>query len=138
MDIEIKKLSVISDTRGNIIELLTSQDAKKHKSIFGHLFFVTFNTRESVRGNHYHKVAHEYYIPISGKIKVFLFDIKTKKKKSITISSNKKYTTRLRIGPYVAHACHGVTSNALMVGYFSKPYDRSDTIAHVLIGKKKK
>lgn len=135
MDIEVKKLVTFSDARGDLTELLTALDTKKHKNFFGHLFFVTFKTKKSIRGNHYHKISHEYYIPIVGKIKVHLIDTKTKKKKIITISSHKKYITRLRIGPYIAHACYSVTPHALMVGYFSKPYDRNDTLGHIIIKK---
>lgn len=136
MDIDLKKLSIFSDPRGNLSELLTATDIKKHKGSFGHLFFVTFKTRKSIRGNHYHNVAHEYYIPILGTIKVLLIDIKTKKKKTITISSDKKSITRLRIGPHIAHACHSLTPKAIMVGYFSHAYDRADTVEYVIIKKK--
>lgn len=139
MDIEIKKIAKFSEPRGVIAELLTAQDIKKHKSLFGHLFLATFDSPEGIRGNHYHKRTHEYYIVISGKIRVVLMDIKTKEKKTVTLSSHGKKISLLRIGPNVAHACYTIAPQSIMIGYFSRAYGGgADTFKNVLIGKKSK
>lgn len=138
MDIDLKKLPFFSDPRGNLVELLTFEDIKRYKGLFGHLFFVTFKNNKSIRGNHYHKITHEYYIPIYGRIKVILKDLKTKKRKIVILSADKKKIIRLRIGPNIAHVCYGLTPNAFMIGYFSNHYDNGkDTVEHIIIKKKK-
>ena len=139
MNIEIKNISAKVDQKGSIAELLTSADIKKHNNLFGHLFFVTFKNNQSIRGNHYHQKTHEYYILLSGKIRVMLFDVKSKKKKSITLLSNSNITSWLRIGPNIAHACHSLSPKTVMLGYFSKAYNRgTDTVNHMLIKELKK
>ena len=137
MDIDIDILKIHEDEKGIINELLTHKDVKRHKSLFGHLFFVTFN-KNAIRGNHYHNKKHEYYVVVAGKLKVILQDIKSKKKKQITLSAKAKKITRLRIGPNIAHACFSLAPNTLMVGYYSQAYDgQRDTFEYVLIRKKK-
>lgn len=136
MDIEIKSIPVHADQRGVIAELLTAGDIKIHNGLFGHLFFVTFNNNKAIRGNHYHKETHEYYLLISGRIKVILFDIKSKEKRTIILSSQKNKTSWLRIGPNIAHTCYCISPQASMVGYFSNTYDKTDTIKYILVRKK--
>lgn len=134
MDIDNKFIAIKTDSRGDIGELLTVKDIKKYNNQFGHVFFVTFKTPKAIRGNHYHSKNHEYYIVLVGKVKVILIDIKSKKKKKLTLSSQKGKMSRLRIGPNIAHACYSLNSKSVMLCYLSHPYDNGiDTIKYNVI-----
>lgn len=119
MDIEIKTIQGKKDTRGTIFEFLTAKDLKKE--YFGHLFVATFDSTDAIRGNHYHKTQHEFYLVVSGKVKVILVDIHSKKRRSIIMSS--RNPARLRIGPHIAHAAYSLTPSAVLLSYFKLPYN---------------
>lgn len=138
MDIEIKELIAQIDSKGTLVELIDAQEIEKHNDSFGHLFFVSFSGKKNIRGNHYHKKKHEYYMVISGTVVVILVDIKTLEKRKIILSAELDKLQRLRIGPNVAHACYG-SPRARMVVYFSDLFKKDkDTYEYLVIGKKKK
>lgn len=137
MDIELKDTLVRADSKGMLAELIDADEAQKHNDKFGHLFLVSFTGKKTARGNHYHKKKHEYYMVISGTVKVILVDIKTLEKKKIILSAEKEKLQCLRIGPNVAHACYG-SPRARMVVYFSDPYkEDKDTYEYIVINNKK-
>lgn len=134
MDIDLIKLKSHSVKQGNLTEFITIEDVERHHKKFGHLFYVTFENKKTVRGNHYHKKHHEYYIVLSGSVKVVMLELKTKKKKTVTLDSEKGFT-RLRIGPNIAHAAFSVTSKATLLAYYGDPHDskKIDTFQYDLI-----
>lgn len=133
MDIEIKDLNTHEDSRGLLVELIDIEVAEKHQNTFGHLFLVSFNGKKEIRGNHYHKKKHEYYIVTAGTVRAFFVDVKTLEKKNILLSVTKGKYQRLRIGPNIAHACYG-TTKAKMIAYYSDPYRADvDTYEYLVI-----
>lgn len=134
MDITVEILKKHTDKRGSIMEFLTAKDVKKLGG-YGHMFIATFDSPGKIRGNHYHEKQHEYYAIISGTIKVVLFDMKTKKRKTITMSADDRKFKKLRIGPLIAHAAYNITPTAVLLSYFKYPYDvkKPDAVFHEVL-----
>lgn len=135
MDIDVVKLKAHTAKQGKLVEFIAVQDVERHHRKFGHLFFVTFENKKVIRGNHYHKKHHEYYIVLSGKIKVLLRDLVTNKKKTLSLHSEKGIYKRLRIGPNIAHAAYSLTPKAALLAYYGDPYNpkKLDTYPYHLI-----
>ena len=131
MDIELKKLKQVKDSRGVIVELL--RRAQLDDMNFGHLFYVNFKDKKAIRGNHYHKKTHEYYFVLQGKISVELVDVKSKKKRKIIM--DKKDGKLLRIGPYVAHASKSFSKDTILLAYDTLPYnlENPDTFEQIIL-----
>ncbi len=136
MNCELTKLRKKTVKKGSLVEFIDIGEVEQHKKKFGHLFFVTFEDDQIIRGNHYHEFQHEYYIVLSGKVKVVLIDIDTKKKKSYVLSADNNNFKRLRIGPRIAHATYSITPRSTMLGYYSKPFDPNKIDTKVYIIKK--
>lgn len=139
MDIDVVKLNAHVVKQGKLVEFIAVEDVARHHKKFGHLFFVTFENKKVIRGNHFHKKHHEYYIALSGKIKVILKDLATNKKKTVTLSAEKGIYRRLRIGPNIAHSAYSETSHATLLAYYGDPYNpkKLDTYSYKLIKEKK-
>ncbi len=70
-DVAIKKLRVIPDERGRLMEILRSDDELFSK--FGQVY-VTTAYPGVVKGWHYHKKQTDHFAVISGMIKLVLYD----------------------------------------------------------------
>lgn len=138
MDIDVVSLKSHSVKQGKLVEFIAVEDVLRHNKKFGHLFFVTFDNKKVIRGNHYHKKHHEYYIALAGSVKVLLKDLNTNKKKTITLSAEKGTYKRLRIGPNIAHAAYSTSRKANMLAYYGDPYNpkKLDTYHYQLIADK--
>lgn len=123
-----------SDDRGFLAEFLTRGELAPNAS-FGHIYFVTFAKKGVVRGNHYHQKKEEYFGLAAGKIKLVIKDIKTNSQKTFILSSQDPEFIRIKIGPNVAHAVESLSDFAVLIDYFSQPYDPNnpDDHRHVLI-----
>jgi len=69
--VEIKKLKLIPDERGRLMEVLRCDDNIFEK--FGQVYFTTAYPG-IVKAWHYHKKQDDYFTCISGKIKLALYD----------------------------------------------------------------
>jgi dTDP-4-dehydrorhamnose 3,5-epimerase len=67
----LKKLKMIPDERGRVMEMLRSDDDIFDK--FGQAY-VTVAYPGVVKAWHYHKVQDDYFVVVSGMMKVVLFD----------------------------------------------------------------
>lgn len=70
-DIELKKLKVIPDERGRLMEILRSDDAIFQK--FGQVYMTTAYPGV-VKAWHYHKLQDDYFTCISGIMQLGLYD----------------------------------------------------------------
>ena len=133
MDIDIKKLKTFEDDRGTIFELLRREHLDR--TTFGHLFYVTFKNNKSIRGNHYHKKSHEFYFVLRGSVSLVLEDVRLGKKNKFELSEKDKSV--LRIGPYIAHASHSLSADAILLAYNTLPYkdEKPDTYRHIILKK---
>ncbi len=84
-----------------------------------------------IRAEHYHKRKEEWLAITSGKISLFLEDIKSKEKKKIILDSNSEDYKIIYIPPLVAHTIKNVGDKEASLVVFSKTSeDLEDTIPY--------
>lgn len=133
INLEITKLIKFSDERGDLVVFLKRSELNKNQKEFGQIYFVTFNKKGIIRGNHYHKKWHEWFGIISGKLQVILENVKNKKRTSLVLNANNDKYLRLKIGPYVAHAFKSLTKYAVLINYANGEWDKRDNFKYKLI-----
>lgn len=69
--VKLKKLKLISDERGRLMELLRCDDKIFNK--FGQVYFTTAYPK-IVKAWHYHKKQDDHFVCIKGKIQLALYD----------------------------------------------------------------
>ncbi len=70
-DVRTKKLKVIPDERGRLMEMLRSDDDIFEK--FGQIYMTTIYP-EVVKGWHYHKKQTDHFVCVAGMLKLVLYD----------------------------------------------------------------
>lgn len=75
--VELKKLKLITDERGRLMELLRCDDKIFKK--FGQVYFTTAYPKV-VKAWHYHKKQDDHFICIKGKIRLALYDSRNNSK----------------------------------------------------------
>lgn len=76
-DVEIKNLKLISDERGRLMELLRNDDKIFQK--FGQVYFTTAYPGV-VKAWHYHKKQDDYFACVHGKMRLGLYDARSRSK----------------------------------------------------------
>lgn len=127
MNYKITHFKKINDDRGSLIVFLKESELANAKKKFGQIYFVTFNKKNVVRGNHYHKKWHEWFGIINGRVIVALEDVRNKKRKEIVLDAKKDQYVRLETGPYIAHAIKSLTDYASLLSYADKQWTNTDT-----------
>ena len=133
MDYKVNVFKKITDKRGDLVVFLGKShlpDSAKH---FGQIYFVTFNKKGIVRGNHYHKKWREWFGLIEGKIKVKLRDVKTNEQKEMTLSADTDEYVRLEVGPYVTHAFRCISNKAQLLNYATDEWEASDCYNDIIL-----
>ncbi len=134
MDYKVTTFKRIKDKRGGLIVFLRESELDDAKKRFGQIYFVTFNKKGVVRGNHYHKKWHEWFGVVTGRVKVVLEDVRTGERDELVLSAAKDRYVRLETGPYVAHAIISLTNTASLLSYADNEWkDQSDTHFHKLL-----
>ncbi len=134
MDYKVTTFKRIKDKRGGLIVFLRESELDDAKKRFGQIYFVTFNKKGVVRGNHYHKKWHEWFGVVTGRVKVVLEDVRTGERDELILSAAKDRYMRLETGPYIAHAIVSLTNTASLLSYADNEWkDQSDTHFHKLI-----
>lgn len=127
MDFKVESLEKHNDERGQLVVFLKESDLKEKHRSFGQVYFVTFDKKNSIRGNHYHKLWREWFGVVSGKLEVILKDINSGKINKLIIDSNSNKYTRLEIGPNIAHAFRNITPYASLLNYTDTEWSPTDT-----------
>lgn len=129
MNYKLEKLEKKSDERGYLIEFLKNSELDKKE--FGQNYFVTFNQKDVVRGNHYHTKKSEWFTIAVGKAEVILKDIETGETEAIILTDeDQKYLTRLYIAPNIAHSFRSLTDRAVLLNYTDIEYHPEDPDTH--------
>ena len=125
--VEVKKLTVIPDERGRLMEVLRCDDKIFKK--FGQLYMTVANFGV-VKGWHYHKAQWDNFSVAKGMIKLVLFD---SRKDSPTFKTVNEFfmgehnPLLVQIPPYVYHGFKGISQpEAIVINCPSEPYDYSD------------
>lgn len=123
------------DRRGFLIDFLKQEELPPSDRNLGQIYFITFEKKGSVRGNHYHTKKKEWFVAVKGKLKVFLEDLRTKEKISFVLDGDSDKYERVYVPQNVAHAFKNITKVAMMINYCNKPYhvDDPDTIKRKLV-----
>lgn len=127
LDFKIAKFKTFSDSRGKLIVFLRDTELHGTKKKFGQIYFVTFNHKGAVRGNHYHKKWNEWFGIVEGKVKVVIEDVRTKERKQLTLDAQKDKYVRIETGPFIAHAIVSLTKNASLLSYADSVWSKKDT-----------
>jgi dTDP-4-dehydrorhamnose 3,5-epimerase len=130
MNFEILHLTKHDDERGYLVEFLKKNELEKRNKAFGQIYFVTFNKKNTIRGNHYHKKTEEWFGVIFGSVLVILEDVNTKERKTFTLHYSENEFVRLKIGTGIAHAFKALTKSAILLDYSNKQYDPGCTDRH--------
>ncbi len=138
MDYRLVKVQKFQDKRGYLSEFLTRREVGANAR-FGHIYFVTFVSLGVVRGNHYHTRKKEFFGVALGKVEITIEDIKTKERKVFTFNADDPEFIRLEIGPNIAHAVKSLSANAVLIDYFTSPYNAKhpDSFKYIIYGPNK-
>lgn len=122
--VKVKKLKVIPDDRGRLMEILRCDDDIFIK--FGQVYMTTAYPGV-VKAWHYHKKQHDNFTCVSGKIRLALYDARPRSK---TFRAVEEFTLSLdepavvQIPPLVYHGfkCVG-EDEAIVVNTITYPYN---------------
>ena len=122
--VEIKKLKVISDDRGLLMEMLRCDDSLFEK--FGQVYLTVCN-QGYVKGWHYHKKQTDHFVVVKGNARVVLYDTRKKSSTNSEIQEvfmGEKNPILLKIPAFVLH---GITPDGSEPVYLincpTLPYD---------------
>lgn len=123
------------DARGFLVDFLKGDEVPLHSKKLGQIYFVTFDSVNAIRGNHFHRVKNEWFVVVSGKVKFVAKDIKTNKRYYRILDGDHDKYERVFVGRNVAHAFQNISPIAAMINYADKPYHAkdSDTIYYQLL-----
>lgn len=122
--VKTKKLSVIPDERGRLMEMMRSDDGLFTK--FGQLY-LTSAYPGVVKGWHYHKVQSDNFVVVKGMMKVVLYDSRDS---SPTLGEVNEFfmgvhnPILLQIPPYVFHGFKCISEeDAIVINCPTEVYD---------------
>lgn len=138
MDYRLEKYEKYRDHRGDLVVFLRQSELTTEHKMFGQIYFVTFKKKGAVRGNHYHKTWREWFGIVSGKIDVFLMDVRTKEQVHFVLDAKKDKYVRLEIGPYMVHTFRSKTKHAALLNYAIGEWTKKDDFHYELINPRGK
>lgn len=133
MDYKISTIEKQKDTRGDLVVFLRKKELPRERVGFGQIYFITFKSKGTIRGNHYHRRWREWFGVVHGKIRAELEDVVTKQRVSLTLSADERTYTRLEIGPNIAHAFCCLTPSASLLNYADDEWRSSDRFHYRLM-----
>lgn len=133
MDYKLNKFRKFSDDRGDLVVFLKNSELEENKKKFGQIYFVTFNKKGVVRGNHYHKRWCEWFGVVAGEVEIILEDVTTKKRVILNLNHVDDEYTRLYIGPNIVHAFRSLSSYAALLNYADSEWSADDTHPYKLL-----
>lgn len=132
MDYRITTIAKHNDKRGRLVVFLKKSELEARRRNFGQIYFITFNRKGTIRGNHYHKKWREWFGIVTGSVQVELEDVRTKRRVSLALSARKNTYTRLEIGPYIAHTFVSKTNFSSLLNYADDEWRASDRYEYKL------
>lgn len=133
MNYKLVEFEKHSDERGDLIVFLRQSQLPAGKKEFGQIYFVTFNQKDIIRGNHFHEKWYEWFGIVAGKVEVILEDVHTKEKTTFILDAQKDKYTRLEIGPNIAHTFKSLTDYAALLNYADSEWYSDDTFHYHLM-----
>ena len=122
--VEIKRLKVIRDERGFLMEMLRCDDKLFEK--FGQVYLTVCNPGY-VKGWHYHKKQADNFVVVKGNAKVVLYDMREKSSTKSEIQEvfmGEENPVLLNIPPFVAHGITPTDNNPVyLINCPTMPYN---------------
>ena len=125
--VKIKKLKVIPDERGRLMEIFRSDDKIFEK--FGQVYMTTVKSG-IVKAWHYHKIQTDNFCCVKGKIRLGLYDARGG---SSTFSKTMDMVLSLddpklvSIPPYVYHGFKGIADEeSIVINTPTEPYNHKE------------
>ena len=123
---KIIKRNKISDSRGWFLKVLNGNEDFLQKEIGE--FYITVAYPDKFKGGHYHDRANEWFTLISGSCTLELYDLKSNKKKQISLSEKEPVT--VFVPPKVCHRfINSSEVNFILLAYSDQKFDPTDTIS---------
>jgi dTDP-4-dehydrorhamnose 3,5-epimerase-like enzyme len=126
MQYSIEPCNLFKDSRGVLVEFINEFDLEKSNLPFGQIYYLSFEGKGVVRGNHYHLHSSEVFCVMYGEVEIVIEDVETKERVSKVIKANDEQVFRIYIGPKVAHAIKSLSDFAMLVSYSSTIYNAED------------
>ena len=125
--VEVKKLKVILDDRGRLMEILRADDDIFRK--FGQVYMTTAFPGV-VKAWHYHRLQSDNFTCVNGKMKLVLYDARKKSKTYGEINDfliSLENPLLVQIPPLIYHGfkCVGNTE-AIVINTVTEPYDHKN------------
>lgn len=114
------------DKRGFLVDFLKGDEVLPVHKKLGQIYFVTFDRKNTIRGNHFHKKKDEWFVAVRGKLQVILEDIVTKERTDFIINGDTDSYQRVFVGRNIAHAFVSLSPKAEMINYASKSYHNNN------------
>lgn len=125
MGVKIKKLKVIPDDRGKVMEIIRCDDEIFQK--FGQVYMTSAKPR-FVKGWHYHKKQTDNFTCVKGKIKLVLYDSRSNSKTKGQVQEfflSLENPLVVQIPPYVFHGFETESDDeAIVINTTTEPYNR--------------
>ena len=122
--VEIKKLKIIVDERGFLMEMLRCNDKIFEK--FGQVYLTVCNP-DYVKGWHYHKKQTDNFVVVKGNAKVVLYDMRKDSKTKSQIQEiflGENNPILLKIPPYVVHGMASIDNEKVyLINCPTLPYN---------------
>lgn len=116
-----RSLSVVWDGRVPLIENFSNR----------YSYFVTFQNKGSLAGNHYHSGKQEIYFPLIGDFTVVLENPKTKEKEEVSLRAQEHTAVFVPAG--VAHAVRSESEAAILLVTATSPQVDSDEFEYKVL-----
>jgi dTDP-4-dehydrorhamnose 3,5-epimerase len=127
----VKKLKVIPDERGYLMEMLRADDPFFRK--FGQAY-LTVAYPGVVKGWHYHKIQTDHFVAVSGMVKVVLYDQREDSKTRGEVNEffmGEQNPILLVIPPFVVHGMKGIgTKPGMVVNFPTEVYNYENPDEH--------
>jgi dTDP-4-dehydrorhamnose 3,5-epimerase-like enzyme len=122
----IEACPVFEDKRGILAEFVDELFLKKNGLPFGQVYYLSFEGKDVVRGNHYHTGSSEMFCAIYGDVEITIENIETKERQVIVLSASDKEIRKVFIAPKVAHAIKSLSDFAMVISYSSAVYNHNE------------
>lgn len=125
--IRLKKLKVIPDERGKLMEILRSDDDIFIK--FGQVYMTTAKP-QVVKAWHWHKLQYDSFCCVSGKIKLALYDARKDSPtygevQDFELSLENPLVVQIPAGVYHGFKCIG-EEEAIVINTVTEPYNHKN------------
>jgi len=120
---DLIRITPFEDERGYLKKVYKKDLAEEHSQL--EEAYILYSCKDSVRGNHYHKLNIEYFFVVHGTVKVAVKNINTGFYDEIEV--DEKDNLLIAVHPFIAHAFKNEKEKELIILVVAtKQYDPAD------------